>query len=260
MAITVTALSTTPVKGTRIRTVDSVQLGPEGAVGDRAFYIVDARGAMVNGKRLAILQTVVADYRPDEERLRLTFPDGIELAAPVRLGPPVETTFFGDARDARELDGPLSAALSRYAGQSLRLVRAGSAVDRGAEGAVSLVSRASLQRLAVADSGEPVDPRRFRMLIEIDGVDAHVEDRWIDRELVVGEARLRMRGHVGRCVTTTRGPDTGEVDYPTLKLLATYRLDEPTTEPLAFGVHGEVVVGGLVRIGDEVRLRPGEDG
>jgi uncharacterized protein YcbX len=254
MAITVTALSTTPVKGTRIRTVDSLALGPEGALGDRAFYVVDARGAMVNAKRLASLQTIVADYRPAEEQLSLSFPDGTEHAGPVRLGAPVATTFFGDPRDAHELDGPFSSALSRFAGEPLRLVRAGSAVDRGAEGAVSLISRGSLERLAAADSGEAVDARRFRMLIEIDGVGAHEEDRWIDREIVVGQARLRVRGHVGRCATTTRGPDTGTVDYPTLKLLATYRLDEPTTEPLAFGVHGEVLRGGIVRVGDSVGL------
>jgi uncharacterized protein YcbX len=260
MAITVTALSTTPIKGTRIRTVDSLRLGPEGALGDRAFYVVDAGGSMVNGKRLACLQTVVADYRPAEERLGLSFPDGTELNAPVRLGAPVATTFFGDPRAAHELDGPFSAALSEFAGEPLRLVKSGparSAVDRGAEGTVSLISRGSLQRLADADPDPAhprLDARRFRMLIEIDGVDAHEEDRWIERELVVGEARLRMRGHVGRCVTTTRGPETGTVDHPTLKLLATYRREEATTEPLAFGVHGEVVHGGAVRVGDPVVL------
>jgi uncharacterized protein YcbX len=92
------------------------------------------------------------------------------------------------------------------------------------------------------------------MLIEVDGVEPHGEDAWIDREITVGEARLRVRGHVGRCATTTRSPDTGEVDYPTLKLLATYRRDLETTEPLAFGVHGEVVRGGTVRLGDPVSV------
>jgi uncharacterized protein len=90
------------------------------------------------------------------------------------------------------------------------------------------------------------------MLIEIDGVDPHAEDDWLERELTVGDARVRIRGHVGRCATTTRGPESGEVDLPTLKLLAAYRRDLDTTEPLAFGVHGEVVHGGTVRVGDPV--------
>ena len=49
MAITVTALHTTPIKALRIRAVDSIELGPTGALGDRAFYLVDEDGAMVNG-------------------------------------------------------------------------------------------------------------------------------------------------------------------------------------------------------------------
>lgn len=257
MAITVRALSTTPVKGTRIRTVESIELGPGGARGDRAFYVVDADGAMVNGKRLAVLQTVVADYAPDDERLMLTLPDGRQVADEPRLGAEVATTFFGAPVAACLIEGPFSQALSQVAGQPLRVVRpvaAGAAVDRGAIGPVSIISRGSLRRLAEADGGAPIDPRRFRMLLEIDGVAPHEEDTWLERELQVGAARLRVRGHVGRCATTTRSPDTGVVDYPTLKLLGSYRRDLDTTEPVAFGVYGDVLRGGTVRLGDPVTL------
>ena len=257
MAITVSALSLTPVKGTCIRCVDAIEIAGYGAVGDRTFYVVNAQGAMVNAKRVAILQTVVADYDPASAGLRLTMPDGTDVEGPVRLGAEVPTTFFGMPRAARELPGPWSAALSELAGEPLRVVRAGSAVDRGNAGAVSIVSRGSLERLAEAEEtgdGGPVDARRFRMLIEIDGVPAHEEDRWIGRELTVGAARLRMCGHVGRCATVTRDPDSARVDRPVLRQLAEYRLDEPTTEPLAFGVHGEVLAGGAVRVGDRLTL------
>ncbi len=263
MPITVTALRTTPVKALRIRSVDAIELGDHGALGDRAFYLVDEQGAMVNGKRLGRLHSVTADYDRDDEVLGLELPGEAPVSAPIRLGPELTTTFFGVERTARVLDGPWAAALSRVAGCPLRIVEGGAAVDRGAEGAVSLVSRGSLERLAHADepaaadrrsAGEPVDARRFRMLIEIDGVAAHAEDGWLGRELTVGEARLRMCGHVGRCVTTTRSPDSGEVDLPTLQMLATYRREEATTEPLAFGVHGEVLTGGRIRVGDHVTL------
>jgi uncharacterized protein YcbX len=257
MAITVTALSTTPVKGTRIRTVEEIELGPGGARGDRGFYVVDADGAMVNAKRIAALQTVVADYAPDEERLALALPDGSRVAGEARLGDEVATTFFGAPVPARLLEGPFSQALSQVAGQPLRVVRPigeGAAVDRGEIGPVSIISRGSLRRLAEADSGAPIDPRRFRMLVEIDGVGAHEEDTWIERELQVGPARLRIGGHVGRCATTTRSPDSGVVDYPTLKLLGSYRRDLDTTEPVAFGVYGTVVRGGTVRVGDPVTV------
>jgi uncharacterized protein len=255
MAITVSRLSVTAVKATRIHDVASVEVGPLGARGDRAFYIVDSDGAMVNGKRLGELQTVEADYDPESGSLVLVFADGSRTAGTVRLGPEVATTFFGYPRRARVLDGPWSHALSRQLGIALRLVAVDSAVDRGPEGAVSIVSRGSLERLAQAfDDETSVDARRFRMLIEVDGVPPHEEDRWVGRELEVGPVRLRMHGNIGRCVTTTRGPDSGVVDMPTLKMLASYRLDEDTTEPLAFGIHGEVLEGGTVRLGDELTV------
>ena len=258
MTPTVATLSITPVKGMRIRCVDAVTLDADGARGDRSFYVVDASGALVNGKRVGMLQTVLADYDEADERLSLRLPGGDEVSGRIVLGPEIETRFFSEARPARVLEGPWSAALSDIAGQPLRIVRGGIAADRGREGSTSLVSCASLERLAEApvDSQTPqaVDARRFRMLIEIDGVQAHEEDRWVGRELTVGAARMRVRGHVGRCVTTTRSPETGIVDLPTLKMLADYRLDEPTTEPLAFGVYGEVLAGGVVRVGDPVSV------
>jgi uncharacterized protein YcbX len=63
---------------------------------------------------------------------------------------------------------------------------------------------------------------------------------------------LRFHGHVGRCVVTTRNADTGVVDFPTLKLLAPYRRRPEFTEEICFGIHGEVTVGGVVRVGDVV--------
>jgi uncharacterized protein YcbX len=70
----------------------------------------------------------------------------------------------------------------------------------------------------------------------------------------VGAALLRMHGHVGRCLITSRDPDSGEIDLPTLDLLGEYRRDLESTEPLPFGIHGAVLEGGTVRVGDAVAL------
>jgi uncharacterized protein YcbX len=51
---------------------------------------------------------------------------------------------------------------------------------------------------------------------------------------------------------TTQHPETGEPDLDTLKVLAAYRRDVETTEPLPFGVHAAVAEGGHVSIGDAV--------
>jgi uncharacterized protein YcbX len=249
----VTALSVTPVKGTRLRTVESIELGPTGARGDRRFYVIDDRGRMVNGKVVVTLQTVIADWNEDTRELVLTFPDGGRAAGLVNGGRTVATTFFSQARDAIVPDGPWSDALSEHFGRPLRLVRTDSAVDRGPDGAVSLISSASVSRLAEVAGCDGVDARRFRMLIEIDGLRPHVEDGWVGRQIRVGDAELFFHGHVGRCAVTTRDPDTAERDLPTLDLLRSYRGELDTTEPLPFGIYGEVLRGGRVAVGDPVQ-------
>jgi uncharacterized protein YcbX len=252
MAIFVCALMTTPVKGMRVSRVESIELGELGAKGDRVFYVIDERGRMINGKQLGELQTIVPEY--DEESLALTFADGTRVAAPLQYAETVQTRFFSRPREVRELRGPWSEALSDHLDRPLRIVHAGSAVDRGRGGATSIVSRSSLRQLADAAERDGLDARRFRMLIEVDGVGAHEEDAWVGRRVQVGEATLAMNGHVGRCLITSRDPESGDVDLPTLDLLGEYRRDIDSTEPLPFGIYGEVLQGGTIRIGDPVEL------
>lgn len=249
---TVTDLAVTAVKGTRMRPVTEIELGSDGARGNRRFFVIDERDRMVNGKQIGTLQTVSTSYDDDARRLAFEFPDGSRVEGEVRLGAPIAAGFFSQTAQGHLVEGPWAAALSDHIGRSLRLVSPGSAVDRGAAGAVSLISRASLARLADEAGAGSIDARRFRMLIEIDGVAAHAEDGWVGDEVRVGEALIRLGGHVGRCLVTTRDPDTGEVDLPVLDLLRGYRAGLQTTEPLAFGVFGAVVEPGVVRIGDPV--------
>jgi uncharacterized protein len=256
MTITVTGLAITPVKGTRLHAVERVRLGRYGVRENRRFFLIDSRGEMVNATHLGMLNSLLSDYDDESRQLSLTFPDGRALEDEVRLGDEVTARFYSEPVAARFVNGDWSAAISEFVGQPLRLVEAGDegAVDRGASGAVTLISRASLERLAERAERARVDWRRFRMLIEIDGVEPHEEDRWVGRTLAVGETVLRGRGHVGRCVITNRHPETGEIDLQTLKILGRYRRDLDTTEPVAFGIYGEVARPGAVSVGDLVRI------
>lgn len=259
----VAALSIAPVKGLRIARAEQLALKPGGARGDRRFYIVEERGWMVNGKHSGAFHEVVAELDREgdaEERLTLRFPDGSVVAGPVELGEPLQTRFFSRPREARLVLGPFSEALSRHAGEDLRLVQpaAGSGVDRGRLGGVSLISRGSLQGLAALADEPSLDARRFRMTVELDGLEPFAEEQWLGRTVAVGEALVRLHGNVGRCIVTSRDPESGEVDLPTLDLLRELRAGAQSTEPLPFGVVGEVVQPGTVRIGDRVEpLRAG---
>ena len=253
----VAALATTAVKGLRLHARSEIVLERTGVAGNRLFYLIDERGTLVNGKRIGALTAGGADYEPGTEVLTMSFPDGAEASGRVELGDAIETRFFSRSPTVRLVAGPWSEALSHYAGRRLRLVRAdpdlGGGVDRGLGGTVSLISRESVTRLEEIAGGRTVDSRRFRMLIEIAGVDAHEEDEWIGREVRIGDALVAMRGNVGRCRVTTMDPDTGMVDLPTLDLLSSYRGELDSSEPLAFGIYGEVLEPGTVRVGDRAR-------
>jgi uncharacterized protein YcbX len=250
MNATVTSLQTAAIKGTQLRSVDKIMLGDAGAVGDRSFFVIDERSRMLNGKQLGALQAVAASY--DGTRLALQFPDRPTVDDVVELGEPTTARFFSRELQGRIVQGPWARALSDFIGRELRLVETATAVDRGHHGTVSLMSRGSLRRLAEQAETDFVDGRRFRMLIEVDGVAPHMEDEWVGREVQIGESLLRFEGHIGRCLVTSRDPETGDVTLPTLDLLRAYRRDVESSEPLPFGVYGRVLSGGAVQIGDSV--------
>jgi hypothetical protein len=256
--ISVTGLTIAPIKGTRVQAVDSIRLERFGVRGNRRFYVIDHRDHLVNGKRLGELQMLVANYDHERRRLSLAFPDGKVIDQAVEPGPLVQTWFFSEQALARVLEGPWTDALTKYTGHPLRLVEAQApAVDRGPLGVASLISRSSLARLANEGGEDDIDCRRFRMLIEVDGVEAHDEDWWVGETVRVGGATVRWLGHVGRCLTTSRDPETGEIDLPTLDMLRSYRGELVTTEPLPFGIYGEVVEPGEIRVGDPVAVLNG---
>jgi uncharacterized protein YcbX len=254
-AVVVSALATTPVKGLRICARSEVMLERTGVADNRRFYLIDERARMVNGKRVGILSAVRADFDLDSGRLSMIFPDGTEVSDVVQLEAEIETRLLSRRPTARLVSGPWAQALSSYTGIELRLVRADveGGVDRGNKGAVSLISEASVTRLEAIADGRHVDSRRFRMLVEVAGPDAHEEDQWVGGNARIGEALVAIRGHVGRCLVTSQDPDTGVVDLPTLELLS-YRRGLETTEPMAFGVFGEVLEPGPVRVGDGVTV------
>jgi MOSC domain-containing protein len=243
LSVSVTHLTIAPVKGLRVTAVDELDIGPAGPIGDRAFLVVDADDSLLLTTRTPALLQVAARWV--DGVLTLTFPDGGEVAAVPEPGEPAATANYeGRPISGRIVDGDLAAALSEHLGRPVRLL-ARDAADRGADDApVTLMSQASLEALGVPD------PRRFRMTITIDGVDAWEEHGWGGRELAAGDAVLRVTAPVPRCVVTTRDPESGRRDAPTLKALATLRGKDDVT----FGVWCDVVAPGRVRVGDAVAL------
>jgi uncharacterized protein YcbX len=91
------------------------------------------------------------------------------------------------------------------------------------------------------------------MLVEIDGVAAHEEDRWIGCSVEVGGAVVRVVRPDPRCVVTEQDPDTGIRDFDTRKAIRAYR---PSSDGDAdMGVYADVVQPGPVAVGDRVSVR-----
>jgi uncharacterized protein YcbX len=240
-----------PVKSMALVFLDRAAVGHDGIAGDRAFALIDEAGRLVNGKRAGRLATVRVDHDAAAGSLRMGFPDGTAAAGQVALGEGVDAIFFGEPRPARIVDGPWSDALSSWSGQSLRLVAmpVGEGPDRGPT--VTLLSTTALASLAAAGGADaPLDRRRFRMTIGVDGVPAHAEDSWLGRDVAIGGAVVRVAGNVGRCAVTTHDPDTGRPSFDTLHVLNHSRGHLATSEPLPFGVWSEVITPGEVALGD----------
>jgi hypothetical protein len=150
----------------------------------------------------------------------------------------------------RVVTGDWNEALSAFAGQELRLVRADRAGTSFDAFPISMCSTASLDALAKAAGTDSVDGRRFRQNFYIEGASAHEEDSWLDRQVRVGSAVVNVKMRDSRCEVTTHSPNTGENDMDTLKLIASYRTDQP--KQVNFGVYCTIAEPGEVAVGDEV--------
>ena len=120
--------------------------------------------------------------------------------------------FYGRKVPARVVDGDFTEAISRYAGHEVRLARPdrpGDALDVRPVTLVSLESVAELAKQGRHDG--TLNPGRFRMTIEIEGVSRpHEEDSWAGREVRVGGGRFGPPGvpecsGAGRCGQASKG-------------------------------------------------------
>ena len=108
---------------------------------------------------------------------------------------------------------------------------------------VSLISRSSIAALEAA-MGVPVDPIRFRANVYFDGASAWREHDWIDSEITLGAARLRVVSPITRCAATQVNPATAERDLDIVAALGR------AFGHINMGVYAEVTAGGEVALGD----------
>lgn len=125
------------------------------------------------------------------------------------------------------------------------------ALDRGltdsGTASLSILSTASLDALSKA-TGAPLDQRRFRGNIWLDGMPAWKEFDWIGKKIRIGQVEFEVTKPVERCIATTVNPDTGVSDVETLKALRT------NWGHIDFGVFGIVTKAGEITLNDTVEV------
>lgn len=94
--------------------------------------------------------------------------------------------------------------------------------------------------------GTAISHLRWRGNLWVEGLGAWEEFDWIDHEIRIGAAVLRVRERAERCPATMANPETGLRDQPTVKTL----LDGWGHKD--FSIRCEVVKGGAIAEGDEV--------
>jgi uncharacterized protein YcbX len=250
---TVSRLSIAPVKGLALEHRDEIELTEQGVREDRRFFLVDDTGRLIDGLLAGRMVQVAAHIDPDGTHMRMTFPDGEVIEDDVRVTEPVITRMYGRTVLGHVVDGPWAEGLEPFAGRHLHLVRTSSPGGTREKHPATLITDGSLDLLGQHLGGVPVDGRRFRMLIGLEGGAAHEEDTWIGSRIELGETRMFVSRQVARCAITTQDPDTGVVDTDTLRTIISYR-GLRDGENVDFGVYGEVERPGRIRLGDDVRV------
>ena len=250
---TVQAIHIAPVKSLGLVRTASVHVGPSGIAEDRRFFLLDQQGRLLTQRQLGTLVQVKPDYQPENDFLRLTFPDGTTVEGTVEAQEPVETVMWGRRVRGDMVAGDWSKVLTRFCGATVNLVQARQPGECFDEYPISLLSNASVDGLKQRPGvGGDVDERRFRPNFLLAGCQAHEEDGWMGMRLQVGAGLiLSVVAPDPRCAITTLNPDTGQADLDTPSLIKEYR---PSAGAAYFGVYAIVERPGQVSVGDPVTL------
>ena|SRR5688572_18545088 len=243
MGIRVARINVTPVKSLRLHHPNEVELGPDGAREDRRFLLVDDGRRLYNGKRDTSLVRATATWDPVERLLAVTMADGTMIEDEVVSNGAALVEVYGRLVRGRVVTGPWADAFSDLAGRSLILVERDDGAWATDSRPATMVSRSSL---GLIDG----DGRRFRMLLELEGLEALAEEAWGSRRARVGGATLLVGVPTPRCAVPSASPDTGRRDRDVLRELIEKR--GPVDGEPCLGVYAEVLEPGLVRVGDVV--------
>jgi len=255
---TVKQLYRYPVKSMRGEALDEYFVGFSGVYGDRLYAYEQVGGSegfpwLTARNQSAMLRCTPRFRNPS----RAAAPSN--LAAAQGLGPGITPVYGSDDDLALDVEGPdgdtyelsdpaLNALLLEGSGASaIRLTRSVRALTDCRP--VSLISVQTVEQLS-AEHGADLDHRRFRpnFYADLDGLSGYAEADWIGRRVAIGgKVVLFVLEGDPRCKFITLDPETGESTPSILRPVAQNHNNMA-------GIYAAVLVEGLVRTGDPIRL------
>ena len=91
---------------------------------------------------------------------------------------------------------------------------------------------------------EPIDPRRFRANVWLEGAAPWQEFEWINKQITIGNVRLTVTARIDRCAAINVNPITAERDQNIVKAL------QMGFRHIDVGVYASVETVGAIRAGD----------
>lgn len=163
------------------------------------------------------------------------------------------------AEDRATIEQAINAFMGEDLKKPVRLVQADghrftdvSVVSPQMMEAVSVINLATVRDLE-RRLDRPVDARRFRGNLLVDGIEPWSELDWIDREVVIGDVRFRGALRTRRCAATEVNPDTAERDIKLpVELMRNYNHTD-------LGIYLYVCTDGILSPGNAIRLLPSDD-
>ena len=253
----VNALYRYPVKSMAGERLETLNLGPRGVPGDRAWAVRDEeRGGIRGGKRLPDgSELAINDPRAPDELSALTgSPVTIWPLLPedqldhYRRGAPVLDDGEAEFRRifGRTADEPLP-DLSRFPEFLMEFESPpGTYFDAFP---LLVMTTESLEHLAEAAPDHRFDVSRFRpnLLIEAGSGQPFPERDWIGRRLKIGSAEIEVAMGCPRCVMTTHAHGDLPKDPGVMRALVNLADGD-------LGVYANVTTPGQVRVGDSIEI------
>ena len=249
----ITALTYYPIKGLSGQSLPSVTLSAgQGFPFDRMFAFAragfDPAAPMPKDRFLMLMRDerlaeLVSHFNPVTLALELRLQDRLIHRADLStaLGRAETETFF-----ARMFDLPAD-KMPRFVQAAPRRFTDVSVVSTDLMNAVSLINLDSVAALA-AKIGTPIAPDRFRGNILFRGWPEFSELNLVGRDITIGTARARVSLRTRRCAATEVNPATAARDLPIPRLLHQHYGHAD------MGVYAELIRGGEIGLGDEIRF------